>query len=450
MANKANMHAFFISDIQMDESIIKDLSGNILNDDTKTIGSIIQLAFKEDISWEILASLLNDFSSTLVKSQKVINVLLQYLRILKKKVQEHSIFSKGLESSKIPDAEIQNNDKQNGQQSNEFEIEQNDLQEDILEAVRNMDANYIESDRYDNEYSGSESQLEAHETFDDAFAKQRDNGEASKKIPGHLQKKIDTEQAQHRDNFQGHNDKTEKPFQCKTCAKSFKLKQTLKIHERIHTGEKPFQCKMCKRCFSQSSSLRLHEKRGQCDVKYECSVCGRIMNNAGNLKVHEATHRNEKSFQCSHCYKVFHRQSRLNKHQKIHSRNIDHIREKFPCQICHKSFVSATYLKDHENVHSGDKPYQCKTCSKCFAQSATLKSHERTHTGEKPYKCPTCNRCFANRSSRAKHIKYHRKGRPHQCKKCNKFFEDLSRFEKHVKTSANCGNEVMTRIDVIY
>ena len=444
----------------MEESTSKNVIENISNDDRKSIESIIQMALKEDITWEILALLLNDFSSTLIKSQKVINVLLQYLRNLNKKVQEHSICSAELDSSKNTDTEIQSNDIENRRQPNESEIEQNDLQEDILEAVRNMDDICIESDIYDYENSGSsengvlisEPQLEAHEHFDDdAFAyEQRDTGEAIENIQDDLQKKNDIQQAQHRDSFKGHNDNTEKPFQCKTCAKSFKLKQTLKVHERIHTGEKPFQCKMCKRCFSQSSSLRLHEKRGQCDVKYECNVCGRMMNNAGNLKVHEATHRNEKSFQCSHCHKVFHRQSRLNKHKKIHSRNIDHIREKFPCQICHKSFVSVTYLKDHENVHSGDKPYQCKTCSKCFAQSATLKSHERTHTGEKPYKCPTCNRCFANRSSRAKHIKYHRKGRPHQCKKCNKFFEDLSRFEKHVKTSANCGNEVMTRIDVIY
>lgn len=50
----------------------------------------------------------------------------------------------------------------------------------------------------------------------------------------------------------------ERPFECKTCSKTFKTRGALDLHTRRHSGVKPYRCIECDRAFVESSNLKVH------------------------------------------------------------------------------------------------------------------------------------------------------------------------------------------------
>jgi KRAB domain-containing zinc finger protein len=67
-------------------------------------------------------------------------------------------------------------------------------------------------------------------------------------------------------------EEVDRPYVCRYCSKAFRLKHTLVVHTRIHTGEKPFACPLCDYRSSQKISLdchmRKHEKNWMQAVNY--------------------------------------------------------------------------------------------------------------------------------------------------------------------------------------
>lgn len=49
-----------------------------------------------------------------------------------------------------------------------------------------------------------------------------------------------------------------KCFMCTQCGKSFKVKDSLRVHSFIHKSEKPYGCTICSAKFSNSSNLKKH------------------------------------------------------------------------------------------------------------------------------------------------------------------------------------------------
>lgn len=64
----------------------------------------------------------------------------------------------------------------------------------------------------------------------------------------------------------------DKPFVCQECGKSFKTKESLRLHLRIHNGDKPFKCNQCDAKFNNSSNLKKHVATHS--SKYNCIFKG--------------------------------------------------------------------------------------------------------------------------------------------------------------------------------
>ena len=112
----------------------------------------------------------------------------------------------------------------------------------------------------------------------------------------------------------------EKKHKCEFCEKSFRLKQGLKLHTRIHTGEKPYKCSYCEKSFTQKPSLTEHTRIHTGVKPFKCTYCEKCCISSPALTKHRRIHTGEKPYKCETCKKLFSQRSTLTKHIIIHTR----------------------------------------------------------------------------------------------------------------------------------
>ena len=74
---------------------------------------------------------------------------------------------------------------------------------------------------------------------------------------------------------------------CDTCGKSYKRKDTLKRHMRIHSTESPVKCNICDKICLRKDTLKRHLLGHSMGVSFECDVCGRKFKRKDALKEHK-------------------------------------------------------------------------------------------------------------------------------------------------------------------
>ncbi|KAK3872304.1 hypothetical protein Pcinc_022607 [Petrolisthes cinctipes] len=101
-----------------------------------------------------------------------------------------------------------------------------------------------------------------------------------------------------------------RPFACRFCAKRFKRKDHLVEHERTHTGERPY------RSVAEVVSVAAWEGGvvWNSDRRYACRACGRSFKKKDHVKEHYRVHTGEKPFVCPFCLKRFTRGRTLKTH----------------------------------------------------------------------------------------------------------------------------------------
>ncbi|XP_040287125.1 gastrula zinc finger protein XlCGF26.1-like [Bufo bufo] len=161
-----------------------------------------------------------------------------------------------------------------------------------------------------------------------------------------------------------------KAFPCPECQKCFKLKKSLSIHMKTHTGERPLVCSECGKSFIHKRSLLDHRRIHTGEKPFPCSECGKCFRHKVGLLSHQRTHTGEKPYGCSECG---------------------------------KHFAGKTSLVCHQRTHTGEKPFSCSDCGVNFSRKEYVNEHQKIHTGEKPFSCSYCGNSFTHKSSLLHH-----------------------------------------------
>lgn len=190
-------------------------------------------------------------------------------------------------------------------------------------------------------------------------------------------------------------DGTERPYLCSVCGRGFSRRETLRRHDRIHTGEKP----------------------------HRCPICGKNFREAFHLSKHRTVHSGEKNYKCGLCGKDFGYAQSLKRHGKLHEKG--HFGDEAAAGACNSINNSAPtpgasmsqasdqgnsyfYSQDKTQGSSSQPPprlYTCAVCWKAFRHHFHLTAHHQAvhGSGEKLFCCEVCGKAFAYANSLTRH-----------------------------------------------
>nr|CAI5839217.1 unnamed protein product [Callosobruchus analis] len=114
------------------------------------------------------------------------------------------------------------------------------------------------------------------------------------------------------------NQSQSKSHMCDICLKTFKRREHLGQHIKLHTGFRPYICEHCNKAFMRKEHLVRHSTLHSGQKNYTCNICEKSFSRNDNLLKHKKTHEKQASYTCEVCQKQFVMKHYYNAHMVVH------------------------------------------------------------------------------------------------------------------------------------
>jgi len=228
----------------------------------------------------------------------------------------------------------------------------------------------------------------------------------------------------------------QKFYQCKSCAKIFFCKMTLRLHKiRCRGSQKQYHCSSCPLMFKSRAVLFNHRQLHSAKRpkrRHKCEMCGRQFILKSTLKKHRQSQACEGSRMkcyrklpqhfCNQCGEGFLNSNNLELHQKLHkvgetrsnssagegargdgrsaTARVPRAVRRYPCGYCDEAFIDRRSVSLHEKLHTDKEFATFDEERKMILRRHQLmmmfqRQQQQQQNNRKRFGCDVCGRCYS-------------------------------------------------------